>query len=233
MIATFGKRVLLAWVAEARAIKASEDPFTDYIIGETEEGPIRDPIYYELRSVESSKLAPGITPGIGKMFAECLDELIVHYRLPRTRTDILGVPYGADMFAEALSSRHGSNPIRLIKDINSGRITGFRNTEPPPPGTRFIIVENVSVDGKQIFATIQFLHNMKRGYEIAGIFSCIDRECGAREALGKLGYKLRSVISHGFALDFLEETHFHKEACERSRKNAELLRSLWRTRPLL
>jgi len=211
-------KILLRWLVERGVVKINEGPpELDFDLRDVG----RDPVYFDLRFANDlAPLSPGITPQIGKAFADCLDGLLARRHTPLTH--IVGAPYGGDPFAEALAHMRGFAPTRLKKEKN-GEITGFL-TIPPPKRAKIVIVENVTASGQFLLKTARFIRAHDRSYRITAVLSCIDRDSGAKELLEHSALELMSVVSMKGALDFfIGDMAFPQEPCMRSREHAKRL----------
>lgn len=210
---------LARWLLERKIPQFSEDPNHDFDLRHVG----RDSVYFDLRLAEDSKLGSGITPQMGKAIASRLEVLIQALGLPYP-THIAGVPRGGDPFAEALGSRMMRPVIRLKKPFGGEEsVTGFLTPE-PEPGTKILLVENVTTSGASTLHTESFLR--AKGHEVTCVVSVIDRNSGAKEALAVWGITLVALFPMEDLLEFyINEREAMISPCMRAINHAKSLRT--------
>ncbi len=110
-----------------------------------------------------------------------------------------GLTLGADPIATATSIAADLDGFSvhafIIRKEPKGHGTGqwLEGRKNLPPGSRVVIVEDVTTTGGSSMKAVERAH--EEGLEVVGIVTLVDREEGAREAIEGAGQTLRTVFT--------------------------------------
>ncbi len=151
------------------------------------------PIYIDLRQIISF---PRLLERVGASYLPILR------RLEFDR--LAGLPYAAIPIATAVALQGGYPMIYPRKEVKQygtkAEIEGAYH-----PGETAVVIDDLATTGGSKFEAIEKL--TAAGLIVRDVVVLVDRQSGAREALGEAGYAMHAVLSITQLLDYWEKTH--------------------------
>ncbi len=153
---------------------------------------LKSPIYIDLRQIITH---PGLLQRLGAAYLPLLEHLAF--------TRLAALPYAAIPIATAISLQGGYPmiyPRKEAKDYGTkADIEGEYHA-----GEAVVVIDDLATTGGSKFEAIDKL--TEAGLKVKDVVVLVDRQSGAREALGQAGYRLHAVMTINELLDHWEQT---------------------------
>ena len=153
---------------------------------------LTSPIYLDLRRLVSH---PDLLADVARAYLTVLRSL----EFDR----LAALPYAALPIATAISLQ-GGWPMVYPRKESKTYGTRVEIEGAFEPGERVVVIDDLATTGGSKFEAIEKL--AAAGLEVKDIVVLIDRESGARAALGEAGYRLHSILTLNQLLDYWELT---------------------------
>jgi orotate phosphoribosyltransferase len=112
--------------------------------------------------------------------------------LPESYDRLAGLELGGIPLATALSIRTGA-PCLYVRKAAKPYGTSNLVEGGYPDGTRAVVVEDVITSGGQVCISVEQMREL--GFIVEDVVCVIDRQQGGKEAIEKIGCKLRSLFT--------------------------------------